>query len=135
MRWHEQYLGKPYDHNPHPPHSFNCGELLRHVYRQYLGYDAPLVLADTRDLRSCIKDVAHMDRYATFHTVAVPRDFDVAVMARNGPADHVGLYVGGDILHCLPKVGVALDSAFALGVMGWRHIHYLRAEGLTPCIP
>lgn len=135
MRWHEQYLGKPWKHNPEPPHSFNCGELLRHVYKQYFGYDAPLVLADTRDLRSCISDVADIGRYANFHAVTVPQDFDVAVMSRGGPADHVGLYVGGDILHCLPKVGVALDSAFALGVMGWRKITYLRPEGLTPCIP
>ena len=135
MRWHEQYLGKPWKHNPDPPHSFNCGELLRHIYRQYMGYDAPLVLADTRDVRSCIKDVGNINRYANFYPVVVPQDFDVAVLSRGGFADHVGLYVGGDILHCHPRVGVSLDDAFALGVMGWRKIYYLRVEGLTPCIP
>lgn len=135
MRWHEQYLGKPWEHNPNPPHSFNCGELLRHIYRQYMGYDAPLVLADTRDVRSCIKDVGNIGRYADFYPVTVPQDFDIAVLSRGGPADHVGLYVNGDILHCHPRVGVSLDSAFALSVMGWKKVQYLRVKGVKPCIP
>ena len=135
MRWHEQYLGKPWAHDPNPPHSFNCGELLRHIYREHFGYDAPVILADTRDLRSCIHDVREIGRYAHFFRVDDPRDFDVAVMSRGGHADHVGLYVAGDILHCHPKVGVSLDDAYALSIMGWRKIDYLRPEGLTPCVP
>lgn len=136
MRWHEEYLGKPWAHNPNPPLSFNCGELLRHIYKKYCGYDAPIILADTRSMRSCIRDVSNLRRYySNFVPVDIPQDFDFAVMSRGGPADHVGLYVGGDILHCYPKIGVSLDSAFALGVMGWRKITYLHPEGLTPCVP
>ena len=82
MRWHEQYLGKPWKHNPDPPNSFNCGELLRHIYKQHLGYEAPVLFADTNDLRSCIRDIAAIHRYARFRQVDAPADFDVAVMAR-----------------------------------------------------
>ena len=46
MRWHEEYLGKPWVQNPNPPHSFNCGELVRHVYKRFLGHDSPMLLAD-----------------------------------------------------------------------------------------
>jgi len=131
MRWHEEYLGKPWEHSPNPPHSFNCGELLRHIYKKHFGYEAPILLADTRALRSCIRDVGNMHRYyANLVPVDVPQDFDLALLSRGGPADHVGLYCGGDILHCRPNVGVFLDDAFSLQTMGWRKITYLRPEGL-----
>jgi hypothetical protein len=126
MRWHEEYLGKPWAHSPNPPHSFNCGELLRHIYKRFLGYDAPLILADTRDLRSCIRDVGNIGRYADFSEADAPRDFDIAVMARGGFAAHVGLYCAGSVLHCRPQVGVFLDDAFALAALGWRKVTYFR---------
>ena len=137
MRWHEQYLGKPWAHNPNPPDSFNCGELLRYIYRAHFGYDAPVLLADTNMLRSCIEDVQRIERYHPgMCRVELPQDFDLAVLARveAGYADHVGLFCGGDILHCRPKVGVFLDDAFTLAAFGWKHISYYRPEGLCPCM-
>ena len=136
MRWHEEYLGKPWVQNPNPPHSFNCGELVRHVYKRFLGHDSPMLLADTRDLRSCIKDIGNIFRYAPFKRVEMPQDFDIAIMARNelSRADHIGIYCDRNILHCRPKVGVFLDDAFTLASFGWRNIVYMRAEGLKPCL-
>ena len=136
--WHEQYLGKPWSHEPDPPNSFNCGELLRHVYKVHFGYDAPVILADTNIISSCIDDVRNIRRYYSgMVEAAVPQDFDLAVLSRSDPehADHVGLYAGGSILHCRPKVGVFLDDAFVLGKMGWRNIRYFRLEGLARCTP
>jgi hypothetical protein len=134
MNWHEQYLGKPWTHNPDPPHSFNCGELLRYVYQKHFNYDPPPLLADTRDLRSCVHDAGNMDRYyPKLCRVDMPRDFDLAVLSRGAHADHVGLYCGGSILHCRPQVGVFLDDVFTLQSFGWRKIVYLRPEGLALC--
>jgi len=133
MTWHEQYLGKPWTHTPDPPNSFNCGELLRHIYKRHLGYDAPMLLADTEILASCIRDIRNIQRYyAGFCPTEMPRDFDVAVMSRGviENADHVGLYCGGNILHCRPKVGVFLDDVFTLQSFGWRKIVWFRPEGL-----
>ena len=134
MNWHEQYLGKPWAHNPDPPNSFNCGELLRHIYRVHLGYDAPVLLADTQDIRSCVRDIADMNRYfMEYQTVEIPRDFDIALMSRGGAPDHVGLYCGGNILHCRPQVGVFLDDVFTLLHSGWPKITYIRPTELKPC--
>ena len=130
MRWHEQYLGRPWAHSPKPPESFNCGELLRFIYRERFGIETPLIVADTLDLRSCIKDIREIGRYWNFQRVDMPRDFDIAVMSRSVEADHVGICVGGDILHCRPKVGVFLDDVFTLRNMGWRGIQYIRPLGL-----
>ena len=129
--WHEQYLGKPWSHNPDPPNSFNCGELLRWIYKEFFGANVPVVLADTGDLRSCIKDIRAIDRYWRFERVETPQDFDMAIMARGGEADHVGICVGSDILHCRPKVGVFLDDVFTLQNMGWKSIKYIRPLGLV----
>jgi hypothetical protein len=133
MAWHEQYLGKPWKHNPDPPHSFNCGELLRWIYREHFGMEVPVIVADTEDLRSCIQDIREINRYWDFEYTANPRDFDIAVMSRGGLSDHVGVCVGSDILHCRPKVGVFLDDIFMLRNMGWRNIRYLRPLGLARC--
>jgi len=70
------------------------------------------------DLRSCIKDIRGIERYANFEPVTSPQDFDIALMARGTEADHIGVCVGSDILHCRPKVGVFLDDVFILRNMG-----------------
>lgn len=127
--WHEEYLGIPWSHNPDPPRSFNCGELLRHIYKKHFGYDAPLILADTKDIRSCIRDVENIKRYAEFYEVEVPKDFDIAVMSKGGRPNHVGICAYGDILHCHSKIsGVTLDSIISLCAMGWSKISYLRKK-------
>jgi hypothetical protein len=133
LRWHEQYLGKPWKHNPDPPHSFNCGEFVRWIYKTHFGVDSPVLLADTENLRSCIEDIRGIERYANFERVDLSRDFDIALMARGVWDDHIGVCVGSDILHCRPKVGVFLDDVFALRSMGWRRITYIRPLGLGAC--
>jgi len=133
MRWHEQYLGKPWKNPADPPNSFNCGDFVRWVYKTHLGYDAPPLLADTGSLRSCIRDIRGIARYANFEAVSSPQDFDIALMARGEEEDHIGVSVGSDILHCRPGVGVFLDDVFTLRNMGWRRIRYIRVLGLTPC--
>lgn len=129
MRWHEQYLGKPWAAVPDPPHSFTCGELLRWVYRVHLGVDAVPIAADPDDVRSCIRDIRNIARYGDFYHVNHPWDFDLALMIRGTEPDHVGLYAGGSILHCLRGAGVCLDDAFTLRSLGWRRIDYMRLSG------
>ena len=136
MKWHEEYLGKPWQANPNPPESFNCGELLRYVYKKHFDYDAPILLADALDLRSCVRDVQNIQRYySNMKKVTRAQDFDLAVLWRGIIPDHVGLYAAGSILHCRPNVGVFLDDAFTIESFGWRKIEYYRPEGLTPCLP
>jgi len=131
-RWHEQYLGKPWKQTPDPPNSFNCGDFVRWIFKEHFGYDAPVLLADTGDLRSCIRDIRGIARYANFSPVTgEPQDFDLALMARGAEEDHIGVCVGSDILHCRPKVGVFLDDVFTLRTMGWRGIRYIRPLGLV----
>ena len=106
---------------------------MRWVYKEHFGFDAPVLLADTTDVRACIKDIRGIDRYAQFApVVGTPQDFDIALMARGVEADHIGVCVGSDnILHCRPGVGVFLDDIFTLTSMGWRKIQYIRPIGLV----
>jgi hypothetical protein len=130
--WHEQYLGKPWKSPADPPNSFNCGDFVRWVFMEHFGYEPPILLADTGDLKSCIRDIRGIDRYATFEHVTEPQDFDLAILARGIAEDHIGVCVGSDgILHCRPGVGVFLDDSFTLRNMGWRKIRYIRPIGLT----
>ena len=132
MHWHEQYLGKPWKSPADPPNSFNCGDFVRWVFKERFGYDAPILLANTEDLRSCIRDIRGIGRYADFEPVTgEPQDFDIALMARGTEEDHIGVCVGSDILHCRPGVGVFLDDVFTLRNMGWRKIRFIRPLGLA----
>ena len=127
-----QYLNKPWKQQPDPPHSFNCGELLRHIFKRHFDYDAPVLFADTTDLRSCIRDIRGIARYGDFAQVDVPQDFDIALLAMGVDEGHIGVCVGSsNILHCYPGAGTVLDDAFTLRNMGWRKIRYLRLLGIT----
>lgn len=131
--WYEQYLGLPWSLNPEPPKSFNCGEFVRWIFKVHRNQDSPFILADTSDIRSCIKDISMIKRYCNFERVSMPQDFDIALMARRNNADHVGISVGNDILHCRPKVGVFLDDLFTLRSMGWNNIQFIRVTGDSVC--
>jgi hypothetical protein len=132
MHWTEAYIGKQWARLPRPPHSFNCGELVRHIYKERLGIDSPAILADPANLRAVLGDVRNLDRYGVFSLVERPREYDVVWMFRRSDPDHIGVYAetpdGGLVLHCLRGHGVVLDSPFELRAQGWKALQFMRHE-------
>ena len=126
--WHEAYIGKPWASPPEPPRSFNCGELLRHVYRIHLGLETPPIVADPGNARSCARDIRNLRRYGDFYEVAMPRDFDLALMGLGLHKTHVGLVAGECVLHCVEGAGVLLEDIFAMLCLGWK-MRFMRHVG------
>lgn len=134
--WCLKYLGKPWQVAPTPPDSFNCGELVRHIYREKQGIEMAPIEADASDLRQCVEG---MD-YQPYRLIRLPegelvRELDVVFMARNRHDDHCGLAVetgeGIMVLHCQQGSGVLLDSAFDLKSRGYRRLKWCRHEELV----
>ena len=129
--WWMEYLGKPWQAAPAPPDSYNCGELVREIYRKHLSIEMAPIPADALDLRQCVAAMAG-GRYglSPLPPENDPREFDVVFLARAKYDDHCGLAVntgeGLMILHCQRGAGVLLDSPFDLAVRGYRRLSWYR---------
>lgn len=132
--WHEKYLGRPWKAAPDPPHSYNCGELLRAVHRD-LGIETLPIAADASDLRQCVEGMKG-GRYGLepVGTDRQPKEYDSVFMARAAFLDHCGIAVqtveGLMVLHCLQGGGVVLDSLADLRGRGFNRFFWHRHKEL-----
>lgn len=142
IAWYENYIGKPWEGVPNPPHSYTCGELCRAVLWEQCGIDAPEILADAFSLRSCISAMRNPQYYGLRPLAAAdhPRQYDIVYLLRATMQDHVGIAVetldGLMIMHCQQGCGVTMDSVAELHGMGFRHMLWHRhteLDGVTPC--
>lgn len=136
--WWEKYLGKPWVGNPSPPESFNCGELIRHVYLEELGIESLPILIDAADLRKRLKALQEtMFRYdlLPLKVEQPPQEYDIIFMSKSKYKDHCGLGVetneGVMVLHCQEGRGTVISSPFELISMGFKELLWTRYEGLN----
>ena len=135
--WWEQYLGKPWKAEPSPPNSFNCGELLRYIYRTHLGRQPGEIIADPSDVRQCINamTVAQVYGLEPSEYDRIPQQYDVLFMARNKYIDHCGIAVdtsaGLMILHCKQGPGVIIETLFEIGT-AFRRCDWFKPISLEP---
>jgi hypothetical protein len=131
VRWYEEYIGKPWKAQPSPPDSFNCGELLRHVYLDRLGIEAHEIHADALNLSERVKSfTAAVFGLRPLGDGEPKKEFDCAFMRKTRYEDHCGVAVrtadGLLILHCLQRLGVVLESPLEVMGQGFRHINWYR---------
>jgi hypothetical protein len=117
LNWFNNYVGKPWEAKPSPPKSYNCGELLKSVYRDLFDIEEMAIKADAMKLTECVKAF----QYKLFGLIPLKDDdpkeeFDVVFMARSRYEDHCGVAAkttdGLLILHCLQDGGVVLESPY-----------------------
>lgn len=129
MQWYEKYLGKPWACIPEPPYSYNCGELVRAVYMNELAIDSPAIAADPENYRSVVRDCRDLERYGPFAPVDnTPREFDLVELYKGSLPDHVGVWTGRGILHCVRGAGVVHETLTELFGAGFRKFIYNRHE-------
>jgi hypothetical protein len=115
INWTEKYVGKSWQAVPNPPASYNCGELLRHVYLDMFNYDAHKIEADANSLKSSLKAFSpSLFGLRALREDEQPREFDIVFFARSKYFDHCGVLAdtqdGLMVLHCLQSCGVVLES-------------------------
>jgi hypothetical protein len=123
--WHEQYLGKPWEGSPKPPRSYNCGELVRHVYIDLHGIDSAMIPAKDANIhKESIK--AMLPTLYGLELLTDPfvlQDFDVCFLGKSRYIDHCGIGThtadGYMILHCQQVAGVGMDSPAEMAAIGY----------------
>jgi cell wall-associated NlpC family hydrolase len=131
MTWWEAHVGKPWEAVPRPPDSFNCGELVRHVFRERLGLGLAGITADAASLSESVR--AFVPALFGLRPLAGgerPREFDCAFMARARYSDHCGIAVGtGDgllVMHCVQGCGVVIESPLEVLGRGFARLEWFR---------
>jgi cell wall-associated NlpC family hydrolase len=112
MEWINDYIGKPYQLSARGPGAYDCWGLVMAVYREQLGVALPdwNVPGDAA-LREVVQAVTdgHAEFTAAAMPVDVPRDFDLFAASRSRMPHHVGLYIGGGVLHTQTNTGAVWE--------------------------
>lgn len=133
INWFYKYLGKPWQAVPTPPESYNCGELVRAIYKNELNIELPAILIDNaRNRRQCIEAMQpDVFGFLPLSLVARHKDFDLILLGRKRQLSHCGLIVntneGEKVLHCPEAAcGVCLDSFIELHIAGFPFVSIFR---------
>lgn len=135
--WFYKYLGKPWEAVPTPPESYNCGELVRAIYKNELNIELPAILIDNaRNTRQCIEAMRpDMFGFLPLSENQDIKDFDLALLGKKTRLFHCGLAInavdGLKILHCPDSSsGVCLDDNLGLLLWGFPVIKWHRHKDL-----
>ena len=138
--WHLDYLGKPWKASPAPPESYNCGELVRHVYLDLFGIQTSAIpVADAKSALQCARAMKpEIFDLLPIHENEGPREFDVCFMGRKTLMGHCGIAAetsdGLRVLHCPESAcGVTINSHLELRWMGFPFIRWFRHKDFCQC--
>lgn len=135
--WWLAYLGKPWQAEPNPPHSYNCGELVRAVHIDMVGIDSPTIPIENPYVTlQCAKAMQPLYYgLLPLEEGQEPHALDVAFIGRKSCLAHCGMAVetfdGLRLLHCpQTAAGVVLDDFYQLRLMGYPAVRWFRHKDL-----
>lgn len=138
--WYLDYLGKPWKASPNPPESYNCGELVRHIYIDLFDIQTSAIpVANAQSALQCARAMKpEIFDLLPLPENAEPHEFDVCFMGRKTLLGHCGIAVetgdGLRILHCPESsCGVTLNSPMELKFMGFPYIRWFRYKDFCQC--
>ena len=97
--WVNDYVGIPYVPCGRDWQGVDCYGLLKLVYRDEYNIDLPDWLVDPVDLRDVNKHIEDAVTSGQFTETDTPADGDIVVCYRTRAAHHIGVFVGGSVLH------------------------------------
>lgn len=132
MNWAIQLIGLPWENGAQGPDAFDCWGFVRHVYQTQRGEVLPSVAVDA-DLplaarHAFAKGAADATGWVRVDA-AERQDFDVVLLTQARHPDHVGIWFGGRLLHCVRGAGVIYQNDSALRMAGWSVVATYRRAG------
>lgn len=117
-------IGRPYTLGAAGPDAFDCWGLVRHYYAAMRGVQLPVVDAErTLAIARAFAGNAERDNWVE---VWHPAEGDAVLMGQARRPHHVGLWLGGGVLHAVEGAGVIYTTAPMLRHGGWNVIGYYR---------
>jgi len=116
MHWINDYIGKPWQQNACGPNAFDCWGLILDIYRQRLSIELPTIVVDPYSVKGAAKALTQGCNDACSKNLVGEveqdyQDFDIIMVKNKTVCYHVGLIVGGRVLHVAhnDSKGVVLD--------------------------
>lgn len=130
--WGEKYIGLPWVNGAQGPNSFDCWGFVRYVYSQEKGVDLPVFEIDADKplaIRHAISDERARSRWVPVDFLSL-EPFDVLLLSQANHPDHVGVWSGSGLLHCIREAGVVHQTRQSLYRAGWNIVScYRKAAG------
>ena len=117
-------LGRPYRLGAAGPEAYDCWGLVRHYYAAARGVALPVVDA-VRTLAIARAFSGDPER-ANWAEVESPAEGDAVLMGQARRPHHVGLWLGGGVLHAVEGAGVIHTQPALLRLGGWNVVGYYR---------
>lgn len=151
LYWYLSYLGKPWKANPEPPNSYNCGELVRSIYRDKFGIEsAAIPVTNAHSSLQCARAMQpEIFDLLPLREDEAPHEFDVCFMGRKMLMGHCGVAVYLPIrkfefyevpeyelyiLHCPENsCGVTLQKPIEMKYSGFPNIRWFRHKDFCKC--
>jgi len=110
LTWVNDYVGVPYLVNGRDRNGWDCWGLVLAVYRERLGLELPDWQRDepfgiAQQIRAFGKAWNEVKEGALATEIDAPEPFAIALVLRHFSPHHVGVVVGGGILHCAAPYG------------------------------
>ena len=119
-------IGKPWASGAGGPDAFDCWGLVRHYYTTMRGQILPVVDVDATRAMQVAHAFAGEPELANWLAVEAPAEGDAVLMGQARRPHHVGLWLGGGVLHSVEGAGVIYTAAPMLRFSGWNVIGYYR---------
>lgn len=121
MKRFESYLRKPYRVGADGPDYFDCYGLVRDVSARFFDKTLPDIhRKDSDSLKTIIRALSETnEEWKNYRKVRYPKDGDIVRMIKGTSPLHMGIWVGGKVLHTHQGVGVCWDDVLLVKVKGW----------------
>ena len=112
-------IGKPWINGADGPDAYDCWGLVRAYYRDVIGRALPVVDVDATRAVSVAHAFAGHAALGDWEQTQHPQQGGAVLMGQAKRPHHVGLWIGGGVLHSAEGCGVIYNNAFALKSSGW----------------
>jgi hypothetical protein len=117
-------IGTPWQAGAVGPDAYDCWSGAGMVQERFFGRSLPGLGPDRRKSISGAR--------MAWRRAGRPRDGDLIEMRRMGRANHVGVWIGGCVLHCQRGAGFVYDRPDAIRLMGWQMRVWTPAPAARP---
>ena len=93
-----KYIGLTWAANGRGP-GFDCWGLVMQIYKEQLGITLPDWQISPFTDKNAIKEINRHTTDGSVEEIETPEDFDIAMAVRRKSAWHVGMCIGGGIIH------------------------------------
>lgn len=119
----KKYLGREFHWR-----NYNCWDLIRDVWLDHCGVDLGKRTPESvtaQAFRAAFMGQELDVHNKIVHQISQPEDPCLVYMHRPGIMSHVGVYVGGRLLHLVPRGNVTLED-FHTASMGFKEIRFYK---------